>query len=134
MKPFLAVSPGDHWLDGSSDDDNIGRLRDALGKLNVLADDFQKLEQSADVLIQRITNLISIDEGYRSRDQNASLSRLSWITVSGKLQPKEISDINQFIFLPLVFVAVSKLCYPFKWMLIMYQTEHFWNEYRFVER
>ena len=34
-----------------------------------------------DHLIQRVTNLISIDEGYRSRDQNQSIKRLTWITV-----------------------------------------------------
>ena len=48
------------------------------------------LIQETDILIQRITNLISIDEGYRSRDQNQSIRRLTWIT---------------FIFLPLVFTA-----------------------------
>ncbi|KAF2183235.1 hypothetical protein K469DRAFT_216612 [Zopfia rhizophila CBS 207.26] len=46
--------------------------------------------QETDLLIQRITNLISIDEDYRSRDTNASIRRLSWIT---------------FIFLPLIFAS-----------------------------
>lgn len=41
----------------------------------------QRLVSETDLLIQRITNLISIDEGYRSRDQNESIKRLSWITV-----------------------------------------------------
>lgn len=40
------------------------------------------LLQETDALIQRVTNLISIDEGYRSRDQNESIKRLTWITVS----------------------------------------------------
>ena len=39
------------------------------------------LIQETDSLIQRVTNLISIDEGYRSRDQNQSIKRLTWITV-----------------------------------------------------
>ena len=39
------------------------------------------LIQETDSLIQRVTNLISIDEGYRSRDQNQSIRRLTWITV-----------------------------------------------------
>ena len=39
------------------------------------------LIQETDHLIQRVTNLISIDEGYRSRDQNQSIKRLTWITV-----------------------------------------------------
>jgi hypothetical protein len=41
-----------------------------------------ELQQETDTLIQRVTNLITIDEGYRSRDQNASIWRLTWITVS----------------------------------------------------
>ena len=49
-----------------------------------------ELMAETDALIQRITNLISIDEGYRSRDQNESIRRLTWIT---------------FIFLPLVFAS-----------------------------
>jgi hypothetical protein len=40
-----------------------------------------ELIKETDVLIQRVTNLISIDEGYRSREQNDSIRRLSWITV-----------------------------------------------------
>lgn len=40
-----------------------------------------ELIQETDHLIQRVTNLISIDEGYRSRDQNQSIKRLTWITV-----------------------------------------------------
>ncbi|KAK7185141.1 hypothetical protein DPSP01_000745 [Paraphaeosphaeria sporulosa] len=49
-----------------------------------------ELINETDSLIQRVTNLISIDEGYRSRAQNDSIRRLSWIT---------------FIFLPLIFAA-----------------------------
>ena len=41
-----------------------------------------ELMQETDNLVQRVTNLISIDEGYRSRDQNESIRRLTWITVS----------------------------------------------------
>lgn len=41
-----------------------------------------ELLQETDALIQRVTNLISIDEGYRSRDQNDSIRRLTWITAS----------------------------------------------------
>lgn len=40
-----------------------------------------ELMQETDSLIQRVTNLITIDEGYRSRDQNESIRRLTWITV-----------------------------------------------------
>ncbi|KAF3903251.1 hypothetical protein ABW20_dc0106039 [Dactylellina cionopaga] len=40
--------------------------------------------------MQLIFNLISIDEAYRSREQNTSLKRLSWIT---------------FIFLPMLFMS-----------------------------
>ncbi|EWC46382.1 hypothetical protein DRE_04325 [Drechslerella stenobrocha 248] len=40
--------------------------------------------------MQLIFNLISIDEAYRSREQNTSLKRLSWIT---------------FVFLPLLFIS-----------------------------
>jgi len=41
-----------------------------------------ELMQETHSLIQRVTNLITIDEGYRSRDQNESIRRLTWITVS----------------------------------------------------
>lgn len=40
-----------------------------------------ELIKETNSLIQRVTNLISIDEGYRSREQNDSIRRLSWITV-----------------------------------------------------
>ena len=40
-----------------------------------------ELITETDTLIQRVTNLISIDEGYRSREQNDSIRRMSWITV-----------------------------------------------------
>jgi Mg2+ and Co2+ transporter CorA len=87
MKPFLTLQPKSHWLDGVQDPSStIELLTDALQRLNLRVESFHQLEQNADVLIQRITNLISIDEGYRSRDQNASLNRLSWITVSFGLQ------------------------------------------------
>ena len=49
-----------------------------------------ELQQETDTLIQRVTNLITIDEGYRSRDQNASIWRLTWITVSTKPPPGPI--------------------------------------------
>ncbi|KAL9614083.1 MAG: hypothetical protein Q9167_001437 [Letrouitia subvulpina] len=39
-----------------------------------------ELMQETDSLVQRVTNLITIDEGYRSRDQNESIRRLTWIT------------------------------------------------------
>lgn len=41
-----------------------------------------ELMQETDTLVQRVSNLITIDEGYRSRDQNESIRRLTWITVS----------------------------------------------------
>ncbi|RPA71894.1 ankyrin [Ascobolus immersus RN42] len=47
------------------------------------------------------SNILSIDEAYRAREQNASIKRLSWIT---------------FIFLPLLFVAGLVKSF-FLWML-----------------
>jgi hypothetical protein len=44
-----------------------------------------ELVDDTNVLIQQITNLISIDQGYRSRDQNSSMRRLSWITVRSQV-------------------------------------------------
>lgn len=41
-----------------------------------------ELMQETETLVQRVSNLITIDEGYRSRDQNESIRRLTWITVS----------------------------------------------------
>jgi protein subunit release factor A len=93
MKPFLTLEPSSHWLDGVQDTSStVAHLTDAIQRLNARIESFHQLEQNADVLIQRITNLISIDEGYRSRDQNASLNRLSWITVSLNLQSLEKFD------------------------------------------
>jgi hypothetical protein len=66
------------------------------------------LVQETDSLIQRITNLITINEGYRSRDTNASIRRLSWITVwSSILLMHQHTNRNQFIFLPMIFTSVS---------------------------
>lgn len=69
-----------------------------------------ELLQETDALIQRVTNLISIDEGYRSRDQNDSIRRLTWITASHSESAlmKSCSNIAsiKFIFLPLLFTSV----------------------------
>lgn len=59
--------------DASEAFDSLDRYAEAIGI---------ELIQETDFLIQRITNLISINESYRSRDANASIRRLSWITVS----------------------------------------------------
>jgi hypothetical protein len=83
VSPLLALPPDNHWFDSASDHGTavvaITEAFDLLGKYQIAIQ--VDLLQETDVLIQRISNLISIDEGYRSRDLNASLARLSWITV-----------------------------------------------------
>ncbi|KAI5819458.1 ankyrin repeat-containing domain protein [Pyronema omphalodes] len=50
----------------------------------------ESISKKVDSLFQRASNIVSIEEAYKSREQGASMKRLSWIT---------------FIFLPLLFVA-----------------------------
>ena len=80
-RDFHSDSP---WTEDSSDAAGLkNSLIIHIATLTSYRDNVQtKLIHETDLLIQRITNLISIDEGYRSRDTNASIRRLSWITVS----------------------------------------------------
>ncbi|KAK2760340.1 hypothetical protein FQN54_002408 [Arachnomyces sp. PD_36] len=79
-------------FEGSRDDGSKGSyLQPSLERLRGIGDTVDNdLVKKADALFQRASNIMSIDEAYESREQNASLKRLSWIT---------------FIFLPLLFVA-----------------------------
>lgn len=58
---------------------------------------------------------MSIDEAHLSRTQNESLKRLSWITVR-YLGPSNLKPSNakaaKFVFLPLLFVSVSRASMP----------------------
>ena len=56
-----------------------------------------ELMQETDSIVQRVTNLISIDEGYRSRDQNASIRRLTWITVGRIIDLMDILWLKPFL-------------------------------------
>ena len=81
---FLENVHGDpRWTEGR--DDYYELLATASGYLQRFrAIDYRitsELMQETDSIVQRVTNLITIDEGYRSRDQNASIRRLTWITV-----------------------------------------------------
>ena len=81
---FLENVHGDpRWTEGR--DDYYELLAIASGYLQRFrAIDYRitsELMQETDSIVQRVTNLITIDEGYRSRDQNASIRRLTWITV-----------------------------------------------------
>ena len=53
-----------------------------------------ELMQETDSIVQRVTNLITIDEGYRSRDQNASIRRLTWITVGRIPDPLDLLSLK----------------------------------------
>lgn len=82
---FLKKVHGDpRWTEGRENQFETAAM--ASGYLQRFrAVDFRirtELMQETDGLIQRVTNLVSIDEGYRSRDQNESIRRLTWITVS----------------------------------------------------
>ena len=81
---FLENVHGDpRWTEGR--DDYYELLATASGYLQRFrAVDYRitsELMQETDSIVQRVTNLITIDEGYRSRDQSASIRRLTWITV-----------------------------------------------------
>lgn len=71
----ILVDSSSRWLDGAADISQIQREYDA--QLEKIVEHRSRLQadlvQETDNLIQRITNLISIDEGYRSRDQNESI-------------------------------------------------------------
>lgn len=71
------------WTADSPDIHGIQTIANGLlAELAVVGERIDReLIYDTDVLIQQITNLITIDEGYRSRDQNSSVRRLSWITV-----------------------------------------------------
>ena len=56
-----------------------------------------ELMQETDSTVQRVTNLITIDEGYRSRDQNASIRRLTWITVCRVIDILNILSLKLFL-------------------------------------
>ena len=81
------------WMEGRDDDFFAIKAAAAGYQQRFRAVEFQitsELQLETDTLINRVSNLITIDEGYRSRDQNASIWRLTWVTV---------------VFLPLVFTA-----------------------------
>lgn len=71
------------WSEGEAENGPI--QLEFFAQLKTLEDRKQQIDdgllRATDTLIQRVTNLISIDEGYRSRDQNESIKRLSWVTV-----------------------------------------------------
>ncbi|KAF2462332.1 ankyrin repeat-containing domain protein [Lineolata rhizophorae] len=92
VKSLLEDESIELWTEGASDPTDLkGQVENAVASLDEYADKItHELIHETDALIQKITNLIAIDEAYRSRDNNASIRRLSWIT---------------FIFLPLVFAS-----------------------------
>lgn len=70
MIPLLSILKKDRLLEGASEEnDKIARLSNFLNRLYSCSSQIQQIENGTDILIQRITNLISIDEGYRSRDK-----------------------------------------------------------------
>ncbi|KAK4097361.1 ankyrin [Parathielavia hyrcaniae] len=94
LRPINDMAVGDPWLwpGGSEDAEQLlGAARSSFQLLKGYEMSIQQtLLREVDQLIQQMTNLITIDEGYRSRDMNTSIWRLSWVT---------------FIFLPLVFAS-----------------------------
>jgi hypothetical protein len=83
LEPLENVHVDSRWIEGR--DDYWEVMAVCRGYLQQFKNiDFRictDLIKETDNLIQRVTNLISIDEGYRSREQNDSIRRLSWITV-----------------------------------------------------
>ncbi|KAI5844235.1 hypothetical protein BZA05DRAFT_171187 [Tricharina praecox] len=68
---------------------NDTELEEVLQRFKIVFDG-SGLVKKVDDLFQRATNIMSIDEAHKAREQGASMRRLSWVT---------------FIFLPLLFVA-----------------------------
>ncbi|RPB29183.1 hypothetical protein L211DRAFT_261322 [Terfezia boudieri ATCC MYA-4762] len=86
---FAMIVDGKNNWESVQQKDTIDQL---LSDFERIGDDIEKgLVKESSSLIERTHNILSIDEAFRSRAQNASIQRLSWIT---------------FIFLPLLFVAV----------------------------
>jgi len=83
LEPLENIHADPRWTEGRDDYwQVIGICNGYLQRFKNI--DFRirtELINETDILIQRVTNLISIDEGYRSREQNDSIRRLSWITV-----------------------------------------------------
>ena len=98
---FLENVQGDpRWIEGHENDLTLTAVTSGYVK-KFRAIDYRittELMQETDTLIQRVSNLITIDEGYRSRDQNESIRRLSWITVRWLENCVWcfVSDINAF--------------------------------------
>lgn len=71
------------WVGGRFDAvEALNKAKESLAAFDALRSRMACMSQDTDALIHRISSLISIDEGYRSRDQNTSIWRLSWVTVS----------------------------------------------------
>ena len=79
-------------------DDHFGVQIQASGFLNRFSNITlrinKELQEETDTLIQRVTNLITIDEGYRSRDQNTSIWRLTWVTVRCDFQQETLGELT----------------------------------------
>ncbi|QLI67461.1 uncharacterized protein G6M90_00g052210, partial [Metarhizium brunneum] len=114
---FLENVYGDpRWAEGRENQFETLSLASAyLQKLKAV--DFRiqtELMQETDSLIQRVTNLISIDEGYRSRDQNESIRRLTWITALFSMQIEIFTDRSPwqyYIYVSLVLMALVFCAY-----------------------
>ncbi|CUS12313.1 unnamed protein product [Tuber aestivum] len=81
------------WFAGSDDEGGVAtysNILEAVKSLEDIGGRIEHLVQETNSLIQTTSNLITIEGGYRSRDQGESIRRITWIT---------------FIFLPLLFVA-----------------------------
>jgi hypothetical protein len=70
----------------SSDPEELKRLWDKLNNLKLRIDRMEvrinfELVNRTNALIQRASNIMSIDEAFKSRQLAASMKRLSWITV-----------------------------------------------------
>lgn len=115
LGPICDMKPDDPWLRGARDPEQV--LEVAKSSLQMLriyeASIQQNLLKEADQLIQQMTNLITIDEGYRSRDMNTSIWRLSWVTVSTAYGSLVVSsaDLRKLILPPwTVYIPPPRLC------------------------
>lgn len=88
--------------------EDLSHLKDDTGELiGLVRHAYITITDVIKLMIPKEFNLVSIAEAQRSTAMSVSMNRLSWITVCP--MPESLSfpiNINQFIFLPLMFASV----------------------------
>ncbi|KAG0633111.1 hypothetical protein HOY80DRAFT_660734 [Tuber brumale] len=78
------LSTEERWFAGSDDEGRttiFSNILEAVKNLEDVGEGIEYLIRETNSLIQTTSNLITIEEGYRSRDQGESIRRITWVTV-----------------------------------------------------